>query len=186
MALLDHRPAIRRPSRRLSLLGLLPLALLLLGGAWWISRHTGYDSAGLPNGPVSYAQITAHPEAHLYYPGSRVFAPFGGPERNYLTIDGQKHDPAFAGAVLTSNATPAQIYLWYQLWLLKHGWRSHGYVGATTWRSWEGYARGTREELIVAIDYPDLLGETLGRRLPPARTVYELSYTILPAGQSVP
>ncbi len=186
MALLDHRPAVRPPSRRLILLVLLPLALLLLGSAWWVVRNTGNDSAGLPNGPVSYAQVTAHPEAHLYYPGSRVFSPFGGPERNYLTIDGREHDPAFAGAVLTSDATPAQIYLWYQLWLLKHGWLSHGYVGSTNWKSWEGYARGTREEFIVAMDYPNQVGETLGRTVPPARTVYEIRYTILAAGQTLP
>ena len=154
MALLDHRPA----GRRLILLVLLPLTLLLLGSAWWVMRNTGNDSAGLPNGPVSYAQITAHPEARLYYPGSRVFSPFGGPERSYMTLDGREHDPAFAGAVLTSNATPARIYLWYQLWLLKHGWRSHADLGSTNWKSLEGYARGTREDFIVAMDYPDQVG----------------------------
>ncbi len=187
MALLDHRPAVRPAGRRLIPLVLLPLALLLLGGAWWVARNTGDDSAGLPNGPVSYKQVTAHPEARLHYPGSRMFAPFGGPERNYLTLDGREHDPAFAGAVLTSNATPAQIYLWYQLWLLKHGWRSWGgYAMLGTWKSDESYARGTREEFTVAMDYPTSIRDTLGRTAPPGRTVYEVRYSILPAGQTVP
>lgn len=97
-----------------------------------------------------------------------MFAPFGGPERNYLTLDGRAHDPAFAGAVLTSEATPARIYLWYQRWLLKHGWRSHADISSTSWKSLEGYARGTREDFIVAMDYLDQVGETLGRRLPRA------------------
>ena len=178
MALLDHRPA----GRRLILLVLLPLTLLLLGSAWWVMRNTGNDSTGLPNGPVSYAQITAHPEARLYYPGSRVFSPFGGPERSYMTLDGREHDPAFAGAVLTSNATPARIYLWYQLWLLKHGWRSHADLGSTNWKSLEGYARGFHRVDGLSRsggggDGPPPAFRTDGVRDP---------LTILPAGQTVP
>lgn len=180
MALLDHRPATRFVIAA-------PLLLVLgLGGLWLRTRGPAYDRAGLPTSAVSYQQVTAHREAMLYYPGARVFSRFGGPERNYLTLDGREHDPAFAGAVLTSPATTAQIYLWYQLWLLKHGWRSYAYISSTNWRSLEGYARGKREEFIVAMDYPDLLGETLGRRLPPNRTVFEIRYTILPAGETQP
>ena len=58
-------------------------------------------------------QVVAHAEARRHFPGSTVFSRFGGGEyRHPMSGD---VDAAFAGAVLTSDAKPAEIYLWYQL-----------------------------------------------------------------------
>src|SRR5437868_4527203 len=115
----------------LALLGLRVLALFGIGQP----APPHYDKAGLPLGPVTYQQVVAHAEARRHYPGSTVFSRFGGGEYRQPMSDDV--DAAFAGAVLTSDAKPAEIYLWYQLWLLKHGWRSVARGAATTWLSHE-------------------------------------------------
>ncbi len=137
------------------------------------------DGTGAGSGPVTYQQVSGHAEAHLLYPGSVIVSRFGGAEYRH-PLSGNV-DPAFAGAVVASAATPGQIYPWYELWLLKHGWHSVGVPNVTTWLSREGYARGKRELFVVAMDNPRLLGETLGKRLPPGQTIYEISYSISPA-----
>jgi len=137
------------------------------------------DGTGASPEPVSYQQVSGHAEAHLFYPGSAVVSRFGGAEYRHPLAGNV--DPAFAGAILASAAKPEQMYLWYQLWLLKHGWRSVAVPNVTTWLSREGYARGTRELFVVAMDNPRLLGETVGKRLPTGQTIYEISYSISPA-----
>jgi len=179
MVLRHNRPAAR-------ILGLVVLVVALGGIAIWIvSGHwgPGHDQNGLPTARVSLGDVNAHREAHLYYPGSREFSRFGSGD---TTQASSKPDVAYAGGIATTGATTSALYLWYQRWMLAHGWRSHDYVGSTTWTSHEGFARGTREEFIVAVDDPQLLGGTINRRLPEARTVYEITYVILPAGQTQP
>jgi len=180
----------RRPRGALLGLILLLFALAVVGLLGLRSLTTGtaqprvtLDRAGLPTGSVSYDEINRHVEAHLYYPGSTQVSRFGSGEYHH-PLSGH-NDAAFAGAILTSAASPAQIYLWYQLWALKRHWRSYGFIALTTQRSNEGFVRGTRETFIVAIDDPKILGETTGKKIPQARTVYEISYSILPNGRTV-
>ena len=182
MALLGHRQS----ARILILLLVLPAAGVGLAG-FIHSRASGgprYDSAGLPISPVTYHQVIAHPEAHLYYPGATLFHPFGGPQ--YRDANSSTQNPAFAGGVLASNGKPSQIYPWYRRWLLGHGWRQYRLISADTWQSHQDYARGTRELFTVAMDRRNVLSMTLGQRLPKARTIFEISYTILPYGSKQP
>jgi hypothetical protein len=141
-----------------------------------------YDHDGLPLSPVTYQELMAHPEPRLFYPGSRVFSRFGGPEYTDA-IAGLS--AAFSGAVLANSATPAQIYRWYHDWLLSRHWRRHDSISVSTWTSHESYTRSPRELYTVAIDSAQMLGLTLGRKLPRSRTVYEVRYTIVPAGHTV-
>jgi len=143
----------------------------------------GQDKNGLPTGRVSLGNVNAHPEAHLYYPASREFSRFGSGDTPQMS---STPDVAYAGGIVATSASARALYLWYQRWMLAHGWRSHDYVGSTTWTSHEGFARGTREEFIVAVDDPHLLSGTINRRLPKTRTIYEITYAILPVGQSQP
>jgi len=169
---------------------LLLLALAVAGSLGLRSLTTGtarplttLDRAGLPTGPVSYNAVNRHVEAHLYYPGSTAVSRFGSAEYHH-SLSGH-NDAAFAGAILTSAASPERIYLWYQRWALKHRWYSHDFISLSTQRSTEGFVRGTRETFIIAIDDPKILGETTGGKIPQARTVYEISYSILPNGRTV-
>lgn len=140
------------------------------------------DAAGLPTGPVSYAEVNSHAEAHLAYPGSRPVGRFGAGEYHH-PFSGHD-DAAFAGGILATAAMPAQVYRWYERWALAHGWRPHDFPLLATERSLKGFERGRREIYIVAIDNPHLLSETTGRAIPRARTIYEISYSILPESRS--
>ncbi len=181
---------MRRPRGAILGLIVLLLALAVAGSLGLRSLRIGaaqpratLDRAGLPTGPVSYAEVNRHVEARLYYPGSTAVSRFGSGEYHH-PLSGH-NDAAFAGAILTSAATPAQIYLWYQRWALKHRWRSYDFLLLSTQRSNEGFVRGTRETFVFAIDDPKILGETTGKKIPQARTVYEISYSILPNGRTV-
>lgn len=83
------------------------------------------DAAGLPTGPVSFAEVDKHVEARLAYPGSRIVSRFGGAEYHHL-FSGHD-DAAFSGAILATAATPAQLYPWYEQWALKRGWRPYDF-----------------------------------------------------------
>jgi len=181
---------MRRPRGAILGLIVLLLALAVAGSLGLRSLRIGaaqprvtLDRAGLPTGPVSYDEVNRHVEAHLYYPGSTQVSRFGSGEYHH-PLSGH-NDAAFAGAILTSTASPAQIYLWYQRRALKHRWYSHDFIPLTTQRSTEGFVRGAREIFIVAIDDPKMLGETTGRSIPQGRTVYEIRYEILPNGRTV-
>jgi len=181
----------RRPHRAYATVAILLVALSAgLGGcAPFTGTQEGRpaasrDAAGQPHGPLSTAEVSTHPEAHLYYPGSTLVSHFGGGQYHH-PLSGDD-DAAFAGGVLAPRAAPAAIYLWYQRWALKHGWRSYDFPPLSTQKSTEGFERGQREIFIVAIDDPHILGETTGRRIPRGGTVYEIRYEIIPHGQTVP
>ncbi len=168
------------------LLGLLVLATAT--AAYRVGWGQPYDNATSSGprrmtpqtGPVTYSDISRHAEAHLYYPGSTIISRFGSGEQRASDSSGGQPGAAFAGGIATSNDTRSNIYYWYLVWMLKHGWNPHDFARATTWQSLEGFVRGKREKFIIAVDYPDLLSETLGRPVPKARTVYEINYFILP------
>jgi len=114
----------RRRRGALPSLLLLLLALVVAGSLGLRSLITGMgqsratlDRAGLPTGPVSYDEVNRHVEAHLYYPGSTQVSRFGAAEYHH-PLSGH-NDAAFGGAILTSTASPEQIYLWYQRWALR-------------------------------------------------------------------
>lgn len=155
--------------------------LLVAGLALWLTACGQRDSNRLPVGMVSYDFIKSRPEAHLYYPGSTVFSPFGGPEERHLF---ESNNSAFAGAVLITKDPPEQIYQWYKDWMLSHGWQPHVFPRATTQTSLEGYVRGSRERFFVAMDDPELLSGTLGRKVPQGEgTVFEITFLIVPASK---
>ena len=160
------------------------VVIMIFGGILLIafeSEKEGFDSAGLPLGMVSIDFVKSRPEAQLHYPGAEVFSIFGGPEENRPF---QKNSTAFYGAVLISSDSPEQIYQWYKDWMLTHGWQPHEYFRATTQTSLEGFAKGGREEFYVAMNDPELLEGTLGRKLPEnAHTVFEIAYFIVPASK---
>jgi hypothetical protein len=137
------------------------------------------DSNSLPIGPVSYDFIHARPDASLRYPGSTIFSPFGTGER-IDPVTGKQG--AYIGAVMTTSASPDQIYEWYGTQLRGLGWTSLGAASRLgTQVSAQRYERGTRELFLVAIDDPTLLQATIGRAPPPSVTVYEYTYAIDPS-----
>lgn len=141
------------------------------------SRQT--DENGLPTNSVSYEFVSSRPEARLYYPNAKVFSEFGQSEKraNFIVSP----SGAYAGAVMISSDPPEKIYQWYKDWLLTHGWRSdkHAFSGLlSTQKSLEGYSRGNRETLYIAMNDPKQLGWTLGKEVPKDKTVFEISYFI--------
>jgi hypothetical protein len=153
--------------------------LATVGTIRYLMPQTVYDKGGLPTGPVSYELISSRPEAKLYYPDSQVLSPFGQPEKQGDFISGSER--AFAGAILTSSDKPEKIYQWYRDWLLAHGWQSdeHAFGGlASTQISLQGYSKGQRETLYIAINDPKQLGWTLGKKVPANMTVFEIRYFI--------
>jgi hypothetical protein len=135
---------------------------------------TGVDAFGLPlRQPVTQAELRAHGESRLLYPGSRVASRVGSDERARPGLG--EPDPAYAGAVAVARATPAALYAWYDRRLVGQGWRRAAYYRTSeqvTGRAWT-VARGT-EQVQVAVYAP---GSGVGRRLlgaaPRGRVAYE-------------
>jgi hypothetical protein len=122
----------------------------------------------------------------LYYPGSKPFYKLdsGSP-------DNSGSGPAYAGAILTSSATGAQIYAWYIHKLRSLGWRFITDNGCLDIQpscpQFSHVGHGTRETFYLAIDNPMLLPSVIGKSPPPACTVYEMAYEVFPpGGTSVP
>lgn len=172
------------------LLGLLTLLLAPVAVSCTASGGTVPTTAAgggsLPSGAISPKWIGTQSLAHLYYPGSHVFFVLdaGSPETS-------GSDAAYAGAVLTSSATGAQIYSWYEQQLAKLGWSfvtDNGCVdGQPTCPQFGHRGHGTRETFYLAIDNPTLLTVLIGRTPPAACTVFEIRYEIFPSnGVRVP
>lgn len=136
---------------------------------------------GLPTGAVSPQWIGAQSLAHLYYPGSHVFFVLDAG-----SAETAGSDAAYAGAVLTSAATGAQIYSWYEQKLAQLGWSfvtDNGCVdGQPTCPQFGHRGHGTRETFYLAIDNPTLLPVLIGRTPAAACTVYEIRYELFPPG----
>jgi hypothetical protein len=108
---------------------------------------------GLPtNKPLTQAELSARPEAHLRYPGSLLVKPVGSDE--VATRDSEP-DPAYSGAILTSTATATQLYAWYAKWLTSHGYHQVTYYRMSDQRSGVAWrAPGGREQVQIAIFDP--------------------------------
>jgi hypothetical protein len=173
---------VRNQHRRAALV--LALVAGLLGACVDRPRASGLDADGLPLGPVTYKDISAHPETQLYYPDATVISIRGSDERTVMI---KSRSAAFGGAILASQATAEQIYAWYREYLTAHHWSSCDALMALNQVSLQAYCRGHREHFVVAVDNPRLLQETLGQTLPPdAKTIFETTYLISPAPSGAP
>jgi hypothetical protein len=140
--------------------------------------RAGLDGEGLPLGPVTYKDVTARPEATLYYPRAEVVLVTGADERTYMI---KSRIWAHAGAILASQDTADQIYAWYRQWLTAQRWSSCDTASALDQVSAQGYCRGQREHFSVAVDNRRILEKTLGQTLPDANTIFETNYLIAPS-----
>jgi hypothetical protein len=139
------------------------------------------DSNGIPVGSISAKWVEESALAHLYFPGSKPFY-----QLDSGSNESPGSSPAYAGAILTSDATGAQIYSWYIAKLRSLGW------GFVTDKGCEDIqpscpqfghnGHGQRETLYLAIDDPALLPGVIGKSPPAACTVYEMSYEVFPPG----
>jgi hypothetical protein len=163
--------------RHLRTTALLLTSVLLLASC---SSSSG-EGNGIPSGAISAKVIADSPLSHLHYPGSKPF---------YLLDAGSGEQsgsaPAYAGAILTSSATGAQIYAWYKQKLKSLGWSfvtDNGCLDTQLSCPQFGHdGHGKREAFFLAIDNPALLRSVIGQTPPPACTVYEMSYEIYPPG----
>jgi len=139
------------------------------------------DRNGIPVGHVSADWISKQPISHLYYPNSKPFYSL-----NSGSDESAGSGPAYAGAILTSNATGAQIYAWYVQKLRSMGWTfitDNGCADVQVSCPQFGHdGHGQREVFLLAVDNPLLLPSVIGKRPPPACTVYEMSYEVFPPG----
>ncbi|MCL4445624.1 MAG: hypothetical protein M1134_01935 [Actinobacteria bacterium] len=164
-------------------------AALALGIVLAACGYSGpaHDRYGNPLGPITLKEMESNPLSHLYYPGSHVFYRDGLGSNDGANSVG----PAFAGAILTSNATGAQIYSWYIKTLAKKGWYfvTDGGCPQTqvTCPQFSEKGHGIRPGFMIAIDDPTALRDVIGKSPPPACTVYEMQYQMFPpGGVSVP
>jgi hypothetical protein len=148
-------------------LGLAPLRRVEPSG-----HHLAAQSA------VTYKEVAARPEGHLVYPNSKLWYPLGSDENT----SGFNSSQGKAGAMLLSEDSTDQIYAWYRDWLLAAGWHlTYSGPGTTgAWKTCDKYRRGSRERFTVAVDDPALLGVLLGGKVPKARDILEVRYTIVP------
>jgi len=135
------------------------------------------DRDGLPLGSVSYEFVNSRPPAHFVYPNAQTLRVIGHGESRY-PAEGVTNS-AFAGAILATHDSPAQVYAWYQQKLLADHWKPYQLAALlSTQLSAEGYQRGTRETFVVAIDDPHQLSGVIGTQMPTGGTLFEYTYSI--------
>jgi hypothetical protein len=178
-----HRPRVRQLITAV-LAGAVLVAAAACGGGG--QSTVRLDRDGVPIGPISLQWMQAQALSHLYYPGAKPF---------YLLGAGSDEKPgsapAFAGAILTSPATGAQIYQWYFRELNKLGWHFVTDNGCSSVQldcpQFDHTGHGIREGFLIAVDSPTELPQVIGRMPPHACAVYEMSYEIFPpAGTEIP
>ena len=152
------------------------------GGEGGPSRGSG-GACSLPtSGPVTYQDLQCHPEAHLFYPGAKVYERLGASQTNNVIEGGVNY--AFSGAILISSDPASKIYAWYDSWLEAHGWYRGPLLGGG-YLSSHGYARSQpgdygREAFEVDVDNPAQLSATLGHQVPAGGTIFEVIYSVSP------
>lgn len=131
--------------------------------------------------PTTYKQLLSYPIATLYYPGSKVLGHSGA------DVGFAGASAPFAGAFLSTPASPHQVYLFYELWLLSHGWR-HCPTGLTAGDevSDMGYAKGKWQEFSIGIDDTQGLSEDANMQVPKGGTAYETAFFYGPDSGGTP
>jgi hypothetical protein len=132
------------------------------------------DRFGLPvNKPITRAELGRHAEARLDYPGSRVVKVIGSDE---IAKRNDDPDPAYAGAILVTTASPAQLYAWYAQWLTARGYQQVTYYrmsdqpSGVAWRA----PRGREQVQIAVFDRGQLYAQQHHKApLPAGGLVYE-------------
>jgi len=156
-------------------------AVLFTAAACSGGASTTRGGTGIPSGPISVHWMQRQRLVRLYYPGAKPFYQLGGgsPETPGSA-------PAFAGAILTSGATGAQIYHWYFRKLTALGWRFITDNGCSSVElncpQFGHVGHGIRQVFVLGVDSPQELPFVIGRMPPPACTVYEMRYEIFPPG----
>lgn len=143
--------------------------MLVFALAISVSACTLWPTSSSSNQRVTQAQLRSHPEAHLYYPGSRVVSVTGRDEDYGVDIH---HVPAELVVKLDSSADLQTIFAWYDDQLKKSGWALRK-VDQVNFH-YHLYTRGSREVLQVADAYDAALvsGEV--------NATYAITYSILP------
>lgn len=139
------------------------------------------DRNGIPEGAISVHWMLRQSLSSLYYPQSKPIYLLGAG-----SSENPGSSPAFAGAVLTSTSTGAQIYQWYFHKLKTLGWYFVTDNGCSSVQldcpQFGHTGHGIREGFVIGVDSPTELPFVIGNMPPPACTVYEMSYEIYPPG----
>jgi hypothetical protein len=114
-------------------------------------------------GGVTYKDVLSHPEAHLYYPGSRVVSKAGADESSGLDTGRM---PAGATTNLATAATLSEVYAWYKAELTSRGWKLR--KTETIGGGYDLFTRGTRDVFYVSAAA--------------GAATYSIRYLIIPAG----
>ncbi len=175
-------PTRKRPARIvfsaavILVVGVLAGWLLLV----WLRPADGTKSrtdCSLARGSVTYQALQCHAEAALFYPGSITFERLGASQSS---SGFGETNPAFSGAILISPDPVPKIYSWYDAWLKSHQWYRAPLIDAG-YLSAHGYARvAGREAFDIDIDDPAKLSATIGRKVPPGGTIFEVRYVVFP------
>ena len=147
------------------------------------------DAFGLPIGqPLTRAELAAHGESHLYYPGSKVVRLVGS---NQIANpqEPKEPNPAYAGAILTATATADQLYAFYGQQLRARGFYTepnYHLASQVSGRTWEV---DQRVQVQVGIFDPVLLeqDQNIATAPGPGELVYEVilvGYTKHPVDDS--
>ncbi|MDQ6899761.1 MAG: hypothetical protein M3072_09660 [Candidatus Dormibacteraeota bacterium] len=135
------------------------------------------DSERLPLGPVSYQFVNSRSPAHLVYPNAQTLRVIDQGESRY-PAEGITNS-AFAGAILLTQDSPAEVYSWYQAHLQADRWKPFQLAALlSTQLSAQGYQRGAREAFVVAMNDPKQLSGVIGKQLPSGGTLFEYSYSV--------
>src|SRR5438132_8109152 len=146
--------ALRRYYKRGTfVIGLLVVAVAAAGAYMVIRAHQssiGDDASGLPRGPISGVYLQGRSDAHLTYPGAKMFKSIinpDGPTRH--TIDGDVWDPADLETFEVTNADPLTVRNWFRNVLASENWTCSPGSGPDYTYNMDTYYRGPREEFWV-------------------------------------
>lgn len=127
---------------------------------------TGSGRTGAP-WAVGFTEILSHPEARLFYPGSRLQVSYGWAEYaercgDPLVICTPRDVPAIVrNQLLVEKATPSQIFGWYQGELSASGWHPAPLADSVHFHA---YVRGPAEQFDVKIPSPEQSAVFTGRQ----------------------
>jgi hypothetical protein len=165
------------------------MAIVLTACGTSASAHS-VDAFGLPIGqPLTRAELAAHSESHLFYPGSKLVRWVGS---NQIPNPHETEpNPAYAGAILTASATAGQLYAFYEKELRPGGFyavNDYRLSSQVSGRTWEV---DQRVQVQVGIFNPVLLkqDENITAVTQPGDLLYQVvlvGYSKHPSGDATP